>query len=517
VQINQTRWANLLLFISVLFGAILRFAPTIISRLPINDGGMFYVMIQDLKSNHFLIPAFTSYNHVNIPFAYPPLSFYVGGLLFSLGIPLLEIFHWIPPFVSTVSILAFYWAANLMLDSKTKAVLATMAYALMPRSFSWYVMGGGLSRTFGVLFLLLTCGSTWALFTKNEQKYIFPAMLFGAGAVLSHPETGLHTAAACVIIWLFNGRSKKSSWNALLVGLGVFILISPWWGTVLAQHGFTPFLSVLHTGGNDSLFWIPWVTFDFGEERFVTLLTVLGLIGIVVQSLRREWFLVAWLLASFVVEPRSAPAIAAIPLAMLAGIGLSDFVLPKIGNIISNTYEGKRDWTFYMASSPVIRIVLGYVLFSALIGGFFYDISLAQYVVPLTSRDAMVWVQNNTPPNSRFIVLTGNSGPFSDPVVEWFPAFTSRTSQNTIQGKEWLLGPGFTPFLDQVKLLQSCLNDTPSCVENWANTNHLAFDYIYIEKSADRSIPGLLLHELQQDPEYDQIYSNEAVVIFERK
>ena len=129
----------------------------------------------------------------------------------------------------------------------------------------------------------------------------------------------------------------------------------------------------------------------------------------------------------------------------------------------------------------------------------------------------MNWVQNNTPSDSKFIVLTGSGDSFSDPVLEWFPVFASRTSQNTIQGKEWILGSDFTPFLDQIELLQSCLNDTPSCVENWANTNHLAFDYIYIEKSTDRSIPGLLLHELQQDPEYDQIYANESVVIFERK
>ncbi len=514
---NSSRWANLVLFFSILFGALVRFAPTIISGAPINDGGMFYVMIQDLELNHFLIPAFTTYNNQNIPFAYPPFSFYFGGLLNSLGIPIIDLMRWLPPIVSTLSIVAFYGMACLILDSKSKGTLATTAYALLPRTFSWYVMGGGLSRTFGVLFLLLACASTWALFTKNEQKYIFPAMLFGASAVLSHPETGLHAAAACLLIWLFKGRSIKGSWNALLVGLGVFVLISPWWGTVLAQHGFVPFLSALHTGGNDPLFWIPWVTFDFGEERFVTLFTVLGLFGVVVQSLRREWFLVTWLLASFIVEPRSATAIAAIPLAMLAGIGLSDFVLPNIENTVSNALEGKRDWTFYMAGGRAVRIALGYVLFSALIGGFFYDISLARYVVPVKSRDAMNWVKNNTPSNSRFIVLTGSSDPFSDPIAEWFPAFTSRTSQNTIQGKEWILGSGFTPFLGQIELLQLCLNDTPYCVENWAHTNHLAFDYIYIEKSSDRSVPGLLLHELQQDPEYDQIYANEAVIIFGRK
>jgi hypothetical protein len=514
---NSTRWANLVLSFSVLFGAIVRFAPTIISGAPINDGGMFYVMIQDLENNHFLIPFITSYNHQNIAFAYPPFSFYVGGLLNLFGIPVYDLMRWLPPLISTMSILAFYGLSFLIINSKTKAALTTMAYALMPRTFSWYVMGGGLSRTFGVIFLLLTCASTWILFTKNEKKYIILSVLFGAGAVLSHPETGLHTAAACLLIFLIKGRSAQGYRNAIWVALGVFILISPWWGTVLNQHGLAPFLSAIHTGGYDPNFWLPWITFDFAEERFVTLITVLGLLGLVVQSLRRDWFLPIWLFMPFLVEPRSATAIAAIPLAILAGIGLSDFVIPQIGNIVSTPIEGGRDWTFYMANSRAVRVVLGYILFSAFIGSFIYDISLSQYGVPVRSREAMEWVQNNTPPSSSFIVLSGSADPFSDPIVEWFPALTSRVSQNTIQGKEWILGSGFVPYLNQLEVLHSCLNDDPACVENWAISNHVTFDFIFMEKPQGLSIPGLLLRGLKQDPRYTEIYENEGVVIFGHK
>jgi len=202
---------------------------------------------------------------------------------------------------------------------------------------------------------------------------------------------------------------------------------------------------------------------------------------------------------------------------MLAGIGLSDFILPNIENIITHTGDEKRDWTFSMVGSRAVRVVLGYVLFSALIGSFSYDISLARYVVPVNSHKAMSWIQNNTPSNGRFIVLTGSGDPFSDPITEWFPAFTSRISENTIQGKEWLLGSDFMPFLNQIELLQSCLNDTATCVEHWAETNRITFDYIYIDKSINPSIPSLLSFELRQDPQYTQIYENETVVIFGRK
>src|SRR5574341_1353007 len=370
MQKSQTGWANLLLFFSVLFGAVVRFAPTVMSGSPINDGGMFYVMIEGLKANHFLLPAFTSYNHLNLPFAYPPLSFYVGGLLSLSGIPTLDVLRWLPPLVSTSSILAFYWVAGLMLDSKSKAALAAIAYTLMPRSFSWYVMGGGLSRTFGILFLLLACASAWALFTQHSPKYLFLTMLFGAGAILSHPETGLHAAASCALIWLFKGRNARGLRDAMFVAFGVLVLTSPWWGTVLIQHGFAPFQSALNAGGHSGLFWLPWLTLDFAEERFISLFTLLGLIGFTVQCVRRDWFLPVWMLAPFVVEPRSATAIAALPLAVLAGLGLSDFLLPNVGALASRPAGGVQDWTLYMPSNRAVRVVLGCVLFYGLVGAF---------------------------------------------------------------------------------------------------------------------------------------------------
>jgi len=512
---NPPRWAELILFFSLLFGAILRFFPTLMSGSPINDGGMFYLMIEDLKANRFLLPAATSYNHLNIPFAYPPLSFYVGGFISSLGISALDVLRWLPPLISTLSILALYWMASLMLDSRKKAALAALAYAMMPRSYSWYIMGGGLSRTFGVLFLLLTCASAWVLFTQRATKYIFLTALFGAGALLSHPETGLHTAAVCLLIWLFKGRNMRGFRDAAFVALGVLILGSPWWVTVLAHHGTAPILSALNTGGHTGMFWLSWLTFNFAEERFVTLLTILGLVGFLVQWLRRDRFLPVWMLAAFAVEPRSAPAIAALPLAVLAGLGLADFVLPNVAALASNSMSAWQDWTELMSNSRTVKIVIGYVLCSTFFGALFYDLSLAHSIVPAEGRAAMEWIQANTPSDSRFIVLTGQTGPFTDPSLEWFPAIALRTSQNTIQGREWLLGKNFMPFLTSLEKLPSCLNDGPVCVEQWAASNQLPFNYLYIEKNEANS--NLLVYQLRQTPNYTNIFENTGVVIFARK
>ncbi len=518
---KENRWPELFLFLSVLLGGVVRFSPTILSGMPINDGGMFYVMIEDLKANHFLIPAFTTYNHFDIPFAYPPFSFYVGGVLSLIGVPLPAIFRWLPPLVSTLSIPIFYWIANLILKSKMRAALATLAYSLMPRTFSWYVMGGGLSRAFGIFFLLSTCSFAWMLFNRRVNKYVFLTALFGAGTVLSHPETGIHAAVACSLIWFANYRNDRSYFrDAVLVVLGVLFLTSPWWGIVLAQNGLAPFQSALATGGHTIFFWLSWLTLDFAEERFIALLTVLGLIGFVVQIVRKEWLLPIWMLIPFAIEPRSAPAIAVLPLAMLAGIGLSDVVMPRIMVLMSKSENELELSVAGLEQRKIFQITLAGIILISFFGAYFYDMSLSLYVVPTPSQLAMDWVRSNTLSASRFIVLTGEANPYSDPFVEWFPVYAGRTSLNTIQGREWTLGKSFEPFLMSLADLQGCVNGSPACVEDWAISNHLVFDYIYIEKPQDNRIvqmSGLLLYQLRQDSNYSLIFENDGAAIFERK
>ena len=482
---------------------------------PINDGGMFYVMIQDLVSNKFLLPAFTSYNHINIPFAYPPLSFYAGGVLYLLGIPIIQTLRWIPPLVSTFSIPAFYWMASLMMDSKTKASLATMVYALVPRSFSWYVMGGGLSRSFGILFLILTCAAAWDLFNKKTLKYILLTIVFGAGTILSHPETGLHAAASCALIWLFRGRNRRGVRESLIVVMGIVIMTSPWWATVLVQHGLTPFLSALKTGGNGSLSILFRQGINLTEDPILPLSIIIGIMGLVMQAASGKWFLPIWFLLPFLVDWRSATAISILPVSILAGLGITEVIIPFLLKQRLKDYRG--DWTSFISKNRLLQGVLGFYLFYAFISSFIYDYSLGNYVIPEKSLEAMKWIKINTQTTSRFIVLRGRTDPFSDPTTEWFPALTDRNSQNTIQGKEWL--PGFISFLGSLADLRSCLRENGLCVTRWAENNNSGFDYIYLEKqkSGTRFLSPPLLDQLRQDDGFSDVFENDSTAIFVRK
>ncbi len=173
-----------------------------------------------------------------------------------------------------------------------------------------------------------------------------------------------------------------------------------------------------------------------------------------------------------------------------------------------------------MSQSKAVRIVAGYVLFLGFFGAYAYALSLANYVIPASGRAAMQWVQENTPPSAHFVVLTGSPDPFSDTASEWFPAFTGRTSESTIQGQEWTLAGEFVPFLNSLQTLQSCLNQGSACLEDWAAGRAVDFDYVYIEKPVEKnaSSPSRVLSlDLAQDQNYSRVFENEGVIIFVRK
>jgi hypothetical protein len=50
-----------------LMGIFVRFLPVFLSHFPLNDGGLFYTMAQDLLDHNFALPFYPSYNGSTIP------------------------------------------------------------------------------------------------------------------------------------------------------------------------------------------------------------------------------------------------------------------------------------------------------------------------------------------------------------------------------------------------------------------------------------------------------------------
>ncbi|HVB96437.1 MAG TPA: hypothetical protein VNG11_01765, partial [Chloroflexota bacterium] len=158
---------------ALLVGLLVRLTFVAGQTFPLNDGGLFYAMIQDLQHNHFLLPAFTSYNGTGIPFTYPPLGFYVTGFLASLTHwQLLGLLRTIPLVVSVLSIVAFFWLARAMLPIGRGPIYATFAFALLPMAFDWDIMGGGITRSFGLLFSILALREIYVVFHRPNRRHL---------------------------------------------------------------------------------------------------------------------------------------------------------------------------------------------------------------------------------------------------------------------------------------------------------------------------------------------------------
>lgn len=165
-----------LIWLPLCLGAVVRLLYPLGSTFPLNDGGMFYTMVQDLVANGYRLPAYTSYNYAGIPFAYPPAAFYLAAFL-SRTWPLLDVLRVLPPLLSVLANPMFYLLARDVLSralgtdaGQRAAWIATLAYALIPSSFQWQIMGGGLTRSLRYLAALTTLWCTWHLFDHPGSR-----------------------------------------------------------------------------------------------------------------------------------------------------------------------------------------------------------------------------------------------------------------------------------------------------------------------------------------------------------
>lgn len=498
----------LILIAAILFGTWFRIMPGWLSGFPVNDGGMFYTMIKDLKTNHFFPPLYTSYNHLSIPFAYPPLALYIGAILSSNHyISEIEVLRWLPGIINSFTIPVFYLLAKEILGDKFKSAVATLVFSLIPHMVEWLSMGGGLTRSFGTLFMMLTALFSYRMFLSGGIKSFLLTILFGSLTVLSHTESIVFAVIFPILVWLFVFRSIQGIKQALGVAVGVILIAGPWYGYVLYNHGIYPFLAAAKTGGQNLLVALLLLDFSkFTVENYIDLIGTIGLLGLLFLLSKRQFLLPALFVSIFVIQRRSGHTIANIPLAMAAGTYITD-------SIFLHFKENKYPLLF---------------LFPFLFLNIFYQ----GYISPKNSiseesRAVYQWIAENTPEQSRFLVLTGESDAMCDSKAEWFPSLTNRHNITTIQGREWMFEQDFFKSLSSRDNIEKCVINGLECLETEVSRNHIEFDYILISYSSNINrcnqviektyeIP-LLIKEISVSKNYELILNNKELALFTKK
>jgi hypothetical protein len=450
---------------------------------------------------------YTTYNQLNIPFAYPPLGLYIGALLEWIEIPSLQILTWLPAIFTTLTIPLFYLLAEQLMEDRPRAALATAFFAFAPGNYVWLLMGGGLTRALGTLFFISSLIFVWRTFQNPSWRMTGLVLASCVLAVLSHPQMAFLTALSCLIFGLFFIRSREAVLHAFAIGLGTVLLTSPWWGTVIFRHGVEPFLSAGQSGNLSVSLKALWENL-LSLQTILPFATLFRWLGLGWAIYRRRFDLLIWGFLPYFVDQRSAPIITSFLYPMLAAYGFLD-VLPALVNFIR-----ARKWNFdngnaFMNHRALSMSLLG-ILFYLVIECFVHAYVIRNVTLPYASQQAMFWVRDNSPVESSFLILTGRADVMTDAVQEWFPVFAERHSATTLQGLEWTLGGKFYHRWDELSALQSCRD--MACMEDMVGQIGIEYDYVILDMS--QTTPELFTSYLEEG--YVESYENGQYVVLEK-
>jgi hypothetical protein len=505
---GESHW----LLAAVLLGVLLRTVHVVQHDFPLNDGGLFAAMAEDVRAAGFRLPWFTTYNDERIPFGYSPVGFYlVAGLAELTGVGTIELLRWVPLVGSLLTVPAFVLLAQRLLGGGATLVAAVLAFALVPRSFVWLLMGGGLTRSLGFLFVILGLHQGLLLFAGGRSRHVAGVAACAALVALTHLGTLPFFAFSYGLLLLAYGRNRRAVLGSAAAALAAVLLASPWWLMVVLRHGWDPFLAAQATGG--SAFADPvararvlnaLARFGLGTtgEPLFPVVLVLAIVGGISQLPSRQLLLPLWWVLTLLVDQRAGPTYAALPVAMLAGIGAGRVLLPALRHP-GLQHAGAAAAVIYSAAAALItdpdRGGEGHLL----------------EPLPRPQRAAVTWVAEHAARDAEFLIVP-ERGWSADRLSEWFPALARRRSVATVQGSEWLAGAEFRRRRIQSESLRACGRAETGCIERWRARTGRQFTHLLIPRDPNAPCCTRLLEALAADSGWALRYDGAGAVIFER-
>lgn len=514
---NTLVFTSVLLVIAFGIGAIVRIQFVSDINYPINDGGLFYQMTEDLLDNGLRIPKYSTYNNDLIPFAYPPLAFYLIALIkLASRQSLLQLFRVVPMVVSILVIFAVLFFSNKLLNDRNKVALSVLFFALIPRSYEWFIMGGGATRGLGFLFAILALACIWDLFSQNMNwMNVAGTILFSSGCVLSHPETSLFVVFMAGVFFIYHRISWMNIKKGLIVVVGVMICILPWIISVYGHHGLDPFMGAANTGHGEWLEIKNFLTLKFGFENpvFLSLVSVFALIALFIVKDKLTYFLSASLLIGYFLFPRSGPNLLTILVTPLAAVGFYEILS------LSGSNEGRKlDFLKALESSSKSKLIVIFMVVYLSLGAlsFKYIAERDQLVLTEDLLAVYSWLDENTDQDDNIMFYpAAGAGRFwwNDFAMEWFPAISSRTNLTTVQGYEWKEGEYQKRAADYLDL-RTCEEIGPVCVDNWESRNAIRVNYLVLGQVAGRQD---FVENFIQRPEYHVVYAGEDYLVMTKE
>lgn len=511
VDVRDRRW----LFVGFLPACVAVAIYLATNPFPASGGGLYTTIAREIAANGYRSPSqIPGYTASGVPFAYPPLQFYLLAILLDVGLDPLMVMRIAPGLAVVASTLPVYLLARDLADSRPVGSIAAASVALNPQILQWHVTAGGFVRAFAFLYALTAVYAGYHVFGRGGRRAVAVGLLAFGMTLLTHPTYSLFVVASYLLFWAVRDRSVSGFRRGLVVGFGGLVLASPWLVWVALTHGLGVFGAAAGThggigGGIDAL---------AGDVSPFMLVPVLGAAYLLY---RRQYLLPAWLVAAEVVfaQPRFAYTVGSV-VVPVAGVGL----LRDRGWLAR--FDGTvAEWSIHGPDGPdgpdgartaaaVVLVVAGTVG-----GGAYLAHEMTLVTDPSTPEyldedavAAMEWTAAETDPDATFVVLGDTA--------EWFPALTDRTILVGPWGVEWVDAETFDRQVDAFERVSAC--HSAACVEGVAAETGQRPAYVYVPKGqytirGENAVQfGTLERSFEAASHWESAYENDGVVVYRR-
>ncbi|WP_435115371.1 glycosyltransferase family 39 protein [Halolamina sp. C58] len=471
---------------------------------PAYGAGLYLRIAETIAANGYASPAeITGYTADGVPFAYPPLQFYVLAVLLDLGADPIGLARVLPSVGVLAGIVPVYLLARDYAGSRPAGALAGVAVALNPQLLQWHVSAGGVVRAFAFCYALTAIYAGHRALDHDSQRAVAVGALAVGATVLTHPTYSLFVVVTYVLLWGVRDRSVAGFTRSAAVGLGAALLASPWLLWVTSTHGIGVLTGAAGTHGGVG----GGVSTLVGALSSFTALPLLG--AAYLLWARREWFLAAWTLAAELLfaQPRFVFAVGSV-VAAVAAVDVARR-LPALNGRVSLPGTGAAGRREVAAAACL--------LLASVAGGTYLAHEMTLASDPSTPEflddedvAAMDWAERETAPDATFVVL-GDA-------AEWFPALADRTILVGPWGVEWRGPDAYATQLASFEAVSRC--DSAACVEGELAAVGADPEYVSLPKGAYtvRGNPevtfGTLERSFAASPDWQRAYENDGVVVF---
>ena len=415
---------NALLLPAIGTSAVILFANAVRIPMPLGYGGLYSLMAEQVSLGNFFLPqAVPYYGPGGIPFAYPPLGFYLMALALKLGLSSITYLRFFPPFYTLLSLIPLFLLVKKYAESSLAAGIAVVYTAFSPAFYVMHAWAAGAVRA--PALLLLFCGIYLLECARTEDgiRYALLAGTAGGLTFLTHLFYGVFFTVWALAVVALDLRSfawKRLFWM-LLAAAGT---VAPWVYVLLSRHGLEVFSNALFSHDNVAVLgllqspnnWLAWMAAKI--STLVTFpLTYLAMgLGLIQLMVTRQY---------------TVPLLMAISLLVLPSEG-ARFIVVLIAILVGASLLNSKLWS---GRAAPLRYVFGGLTALALVIEGVNGIRAIDTTGPGLDPSAFQvaeYVQKHTPAESRYLFVTGQTE------AEWFPYLLKRNPLVSKWGSEWL-------------------------------------------------------------------------------